>query len=57
MIIAQTMTDMVQVTIDSEWEITHGLSTGIYTIDIGYSKCQGQGQAHFSNEYFGNCDR
>ena len=34
MIISQTMTDMVRVTIDNEWEVIHGLLTGIVTFDL-----------------------
>ena len=29
------MTDMVQVTIDNEWEVIHGLSTVIFIFDLG----------------------
>ena len=47
------MTDMIQVTIDNEWEIIHHLSTGIFTFDLtlAHFKDQGRGHTHFDNEY------
>ena len=41
------MTDTVQVSIDTEWEI----------LTLAHSKGQSQGHAHFDNEYFGDGDR
>ena len=48
------MTDVIQVTINNEWKLTHGLSTGIFTFDLSPTKGQAQGYAHFENEYLEN---
>ena len=36
MIIAQTITGVVHVTVDSELEVVHVLSTGVFTSDLGH---------------------
>ena len=46
-----------KLTINNKWESMHGLSTSIFTFDLGQSKDQGQDHAHFDNEYLGNGDR
>ena len=48
------MTDMVQVTIDNEWEVIRGLRLVYLHLTFSHSKVQGQGNAHFYNEYLGN---
>ena len=54
------MIDMVQVTIDIEWEIVHILSTCIFTYDpLTMSNCKGQSQgyAHFNIENLGKGEK
>ena len=55
MIISQTLTDMVQVTISIIWKVIYGLSNGIHLTFV-HSESQGQGHPHFDSEYLGNGD-
>ena len=53
--ISLTVTDKVQVTIINEWEVIYRLWMAYLHMTVAHSKCEGQGLAHFDNDYLGNC--
>ena len=55
-IISQTVADMVQVTIDNEWELFMSLWLAYLHLTLAHSKGEGQSQAHIDNKYLGNGD-
>ena len=50
--ISQTATDVANIAIVNKYKVACGLSIGILTLALAYSK--GQGRAHFDCEYLAN---
>ena len=55
-IISQTMTDMVQFTVDNKWEFILGLSNVKFAFDLELLQMSWSMKCTFDNDYIGNGD-